>query len=144
MAMIEDTWTYYFYYWYLEGRGPQLLFITDDEVAELADNNPDSIIFASQEEIYPMWVEVEGVMYRVAGTGEYQYYYGYWTATGGKPLLLVASSMNELTFMASNNLKSIIIFGTNEALEFDDTLLAIVKEHRDVRHGTAGDQGQAS
>lgn len=47
-----DEWDWYFYYWYVPGRGPQLLLGTDEEVAIAAGKNPDAIVFASQEEPY--------------------------------------------------------------------------------------------
>lgn len=47
-----EDWSYYFYYWYVPGRGIALLFGTDNEVAEAAENNPNEIIFASQEELW--------------------------------------------------------------------------------------------
>jgi hypothetical protein len=128
-AQEPEDWEHYFYYKYLEARGPQFLTGTDSHIADMAESDPNGIYFISQEEIFPMWLHAEGVWYRVGGDemreDEYKYYYGKWST--GEPMLLTSTSMDDVAYLAHLNLKSIIVFGTNEALIPEHTLLERIK-----------------
>ena len=120
-----ESWEHYFYYMYLEARGPQLIFGTDEEIAEAAEADPDYIFFMSQEEIYPMWIHVEGVWYRVGPQFDdeaWRYYYVKYF-DDEPPSLLICAREVDIAEFATNN-KRLIVFGTNEALDPDHTLVA--------------------